>query len=245
MLAEDFAGREQTSGIRSVDLVLNPTHWSVWHRRLDDFVDTIRHRPAPSGNRRPGVGPADVPDPRGERLESRRRRTRHEDPGAYRHRDHGPDATGRQMSATQPDPFAAAAIGEASRGFDEGGLPIGSVLVVDGEIVGRGHNRRVQYNSAILHAEMDCLERAGRLPKDVYRRATLYTTLAPCHMCAGAVLRCEIPRVVVGDIITARGAQDHLIAMGVDVEFQQWDECIELMARFIAAKPDVWAEDRQ
>jgi cytosine deaminase len=142
------------------------------------------------------------------------------------------------------DPFLAAAIAEARQGFAEGGLPIGSVLVVDGEILGRGHNQRVQRNSAIFHAEIDALENAGRLPKSVYKRATLYTTLAPCHMCAGAVLRSEIPKVVVGENATIKGAEDHLTAMGVEVVMLRSQECIDLMAAFIARDPALWDEDR-
>ena len=141
------------------------------------------------------------------------------------------------------DPLLAAAIDEAVSGRDAGGIPIGSVLAVDGEIVGRGHNQRVQRSSVVLHAEMDCLENAGRMSAAEYRRATLYTTLSPCDMCTGAVLLYGIPRVVIGENRTFRGGEDLLIARGVAVEVRNDERCIALMERFIAAQPDLWNED--
>ena len=141
------------------------------------------------------------------------------------------------------DPFLAAAIAEAHAGHDEGGIPIGSVLVVDEQIVGRGHNRRVQQGSATLHAEIDCLENAGRLSAAVYRRATLYSTLSPCDMCSGAVLLYEIPRVVVGENTTFAGPEDYVRSRGVEVVIVDDLECIDLMTAFITAHPDLWSED--
>ena len=141
------------------------------------------------------------------------------------------------------DPFMDAALAEAEAGLAEGGIPIGSVLVVDGEIVGRGHNRRVQQGSAVLHAEMDCLEDAGRLPAAVYRRAVLYSTLSPCDMCSGAVLLYGIPRVVVGENRTFRGPEEYVRSRGVKVEVRDDDRCIALMERFIANRPELWDED--
>lgn len=141
------------------------------------------------------------------------------------------------------DPFLDAAIAEAVAGRDEGGVPIGSVLVIDGEIVGRGHNRRVQQGSVVLHAEMDCLERAGRRPAADYRRATLYSTLSPCDMCSGAILLYGIPRVVIGEHRTFRGPEDYVASRGVRVEVVDDARCVELMDEFIAANPDLWNED--
>jgi cytosine deaminase len=141
------------------------------------------------------------------------------------------------------DPFLAAAIAEAVAGRDEGGIPIGSILVIDGEIAGRGHNRRVQAGSAVLHAEMDCLERAGRLPATDYRRATLYSTLSPCDMCSGAVLLYGIPEVVVGENRTFRGPEDYLRSRGVNLRIVDDPTCVELMNSFISAHPDLWNED--
>lgn len=140
-------------------------------------------------------------------------------------------------------PFLDAAVAEAEAGRDEGGIPIGSVLVIDGEIVGRGHNRRVQDDSTVLHAEMDCLERAGRRPAADYRRAVLYSTLSPCDMCSGAVLLYGIPRVVVGENQTFHGPEAHLRARGVDVEVVDDPHCTDLMTAFIAANPTLWHED--
>ncbi len=141
------------------------------------------------------------------------------------------------------DPFLEAAIAEARAGLAEGGIPIGSVLVVDGEIVGRGHNRRVQKGSAILHAEMDCLENAGRLPASAYRKATLYSTLSPCDMCSGTVLLYGIPRVVVGENRTFRGPEEYVRSRGVRVDVVDDAACVALMEAFIAARPDLWNED--
>jgi cytosine deaminase len=141
------------------------------------------------------------------------------------------------------DPFLAAAIAEAEAGLAEGGIPIGSVLVHQGRIIGRGHNRRVQRGSAILHGEMDALENAGRLPASVYTQSTLWTTLSPCAMCSGAILLYRIPKVVVGENQTFRGEEDLLRQRGVVVEVLQDQRCIELMGRFIASHPDLWNED--
>ena len=136
-----------------------------------------------------------------------------------------------------------AAIEEARAGLSEGGIPIGSALMIDGEIVGRGHNRRVQQDSVVLHAEMDCLERAGRLPASAYRRATLYTTLSPCDMCTGAALLYGIPRVVIGENDTFLGGENHLESRGVDLVRADDDTCKQMMADFIAAEPQLWNED--
>lgn len=141
------------------------------------------------------------------------------------------------------DAFLNAAIEEARQGAREGGIPIGSVLVLDGQIVGRGHNRRVQRGSAVLHAEMDCLENAGRLRAADYRRATLYSTLSPCDMCSGAVLLYGIPRVVVGENATFKGPEAYVRSRGVDVVILNDADCIELMRQFIAAHPELWDED--
>ena len=141
------------------------------------------------------------------------------------------------------DPFLAAAIDEARAGLAEGGIPIGSVLVIDGEIVGRGHNRRVQRGSAVLHAEMDCLENAGRLTAGDYQRSTLYSTLSPCDMCSGAVLLYEIPRVVVGENQTFQGPEDYLRSRRVDIQVVDDLECRQLMENFIAVHPELWNED--
>lgn len=141
------------------------------------------------------------------------------------------------------DPFLAAAIEEAKLGLSEGGIPIGSVLVIDGRIVGRGHNRRVQKGSAILHAEMDCLENAGRLTARDYQRATLYSTLSPCDMCSGTALLYKIPRIVIGENRTFRGPEDYARSRGVVLEIVNDPTCIKLMERFIAEKPQLWNED--
>ncbi|MDP2469985.1 MAG: nucleoside deaminase [Candidatus Palauibacterales bacterium] len=141
------------------------------------------------------------------------------------------------------DAFLDVAIEEARLGLSEGGIPIGSVLVIDGRIVGRGHNRRVQRGSAVLHAEMDCLENAGRLKAADYRRATLYSTLSPCDMCSGTVLLYGIPRVVAGENRTFRGPEDYLRSRGVDILVVDDSECRELMKEFIEARPEVWNED--
>jgi creatinine deaminase len=136
-----------------------------------------------------------------------------------------------------------AAIEEAKRGLAEGGIPIGSVLVHDGRILGGGHNRRVQRGSTVLHGEMDALENAGRRPAAIYRECTLYTTLSPCAMCSGAVLLYGIPHVVIGENQTFRGEEEWLASRGVRIELLQNEECIDLMHRFIAAHPDLWNED--
>jgi cytosine deaminase len=148
------------------------------------------------------------------------------------------------MSGLGPDaPFLAAAIEEAERGLGEGGIPIGAVLVHAGHIVGRGHNRRVQKGSAVLHAEMDALENAGRLPASVYRASTMYTTLSPCAMCSGAMLLYGIPRVVVGENRTFMGEEALLQSRGVEIVVLDDARCRSLMERFIAAYPQVWNED--
>jgi len=141
------------------------------------------------------------------------------------------------------DPFLEEAIKEARIGLAEGGIPIGSVLVVNGEIIGRGHNRRVQKGSAILHGETDALEQAGRQPASVYRRATIYTTLSPCDMCSGAILLYGIPRVVIGENRTFMGAEDYLVSRGVDVRVLDDPECVDLMQTFIRNQPELWNED--
>jgi len=141
------------------------------------------------------------------------------------------------------DPFLQKAIEEARLGLAEGGIPIGSVLVSGGEIVGRGHNRRVQKGSAILHAEMDCLERAGRLKAADYRRSTLYSTLSPCDMCSGTALLYGIPRLVIGENRTFRGPEDYVRSRGVELTIVDDAECVRLMREFIAAKPELWNED--
>jgi len=137
----------------------------------------------------------------------------------------------------------AAAIEEAEKGRGEGGIPIGAVLVHDGRIIGRGHNRRVQQGSAVLHAEMDALERAGRQPAPVYRGSVIYTTLSPCAMCSGAILLYGIPHVVVGENQTFVGEEDLLRSRGVRVDVVQDDRCIQLMTQFIAEHPGLWNED--
>jgi len=141
------------------------------------------------------------------------------------------------------DEFLLAAIEEAETGLGEGGIPIGSVLVHEGQIIGRGHNRRVQRGSAVLHGEMDALENAGRLPAKVYRGSVLYTTLSPCAMCTGAILLYGIPRVVIGENRTFLGEEDLLRSRGVSVEVVEDARCIELMTEFIRAHPELWNED--
>jgi cytosine/creatinine deaminase len=139
--------------------------------------------------------------------------------------------------------FLDVAIEQARIGLAEGGIPIGAALVVDGDVLGAGHNRRVQLGSPIRHGETDALEVAGRLPASVYRRATMYTTLSPCHMCTGAILLYEIPRVVLGENRTFVGAEDLLRAHGVEVVNLDSEECYRLMQDFIAAHPELWNED--
>jgi creatinine deaminase len=141
------------------------------------------------------------------------------------------------------DDFMHAAIAEAEAGLAEGGIPIGSVLVHDGRILGRGHNRRVQRGSVVLHGEMDALENAGRQHAVVYQSSTLYTTLSPCPMCSGAILLYGITRVIVGENVTFQGDEELLRARGVDVVVLQDATCIRLMREFIAAKPELWNED--
>ena len=141
------------------------------------------------------------------------------------------------------DEFLDAAIEEARKGLEAGGIPIGSVLVLDGRIVGRGHNQRVQKGSAVLHAEMDCLENAGRLAAADYARSTLYSTLSPCDMCSGAILLYRIPRVIVGENRTFRGPEDHLRERGVQLDIVDNAECVKLMADFIRINPELWNED--
>lgn len=141
------------------------------------------------------------------------------------------------------DPFLQAALDEARAGLAEGGIPIGSVLVIDGRIVGRGHNRRVQRKSAILHAEMDCLENAGRLRASEYARATLYSTLSPCDMCSGTALLYKIPRIVIGENTTFRGPEEYVRSRGVALTIANDPDCIRLMREFIAARPELWNED--
>jgi len=142
-----------------------------------------------------------------------------------------------------PDAFMRAAIEEAQQGLAEGGVPIGSVLVHCGRIIGRGHNRRVQKRSAVLHGEMDALENAGRQPAAVYRECVIYTTLSPCAMCSGAILLYGIPRVIAGENRTFLGEEELLRARGVSVEVVQDPTCIELMSRFIREHPGLWNED--
>ncbi len=139
--------------------------------------------------------------------------------------------------------FMQVALEEARTGLEEGGIPIGSCLVVDGEVLGKGHNRRMQQGNPILHGEMDCLQNAGRQSAATYRRATIYTTLSPCDMCSGAILLYEIPRVVLAENHTFLGAEQLLTSRGVELVNLDLDEAVELMRRFIDANPDVWSED--
>jgi cytosine deaminase len=141
------------------------------------------------------------------------------------------------------EPFMTVALSEAKIGLAEGGIPIGAVIVLGGKIIGRGHNRRVQKGSAILHGEMDALENAGRLPAAVYRQCVLYTTLSPCVMCSGAILLYGIPRVIVGENRTYLGEEELLRSRGVAVEVLQDERCIRMMAKFIRSKPELWQED--
>jgi len=141
------------------------------------------------------------------------------------------------------DPFLQAAIEEARTGLAEGGIPIGSVLVVNKNIVARGHNRRVQRGSAVLHAEMDCLENAGRLRAEDYRNSTIYSTLSPCDMCSGAILLYGIPRVVIGENHTFKGPEEYLHSRGIEITVVDDQTCVALMREFMAARPDLWQED--
>jgi creatinine deaminase len=141
------------------------------------------------------------------------------------------------------DAYLSAAIEQARKSLSEGGIPIGSVLVHDGEIIGRGHNCRVQTGSAIDHGEMNCLRNAGRLPARIYRSSTIYSTLSPCPMCSGAIVLYKIPRVVVGENKTFLGAEDYMRSQGVQVDVVQDEECIQMMTDFIESKPELWNED--
>ncbi len=141
------------------------------------------------------------------------------------------------------DKFMQAAIDEAKKGLAEGGIPIGSVLVHNGKVIGRGHNRRIQRGSCILHGEMDALENAGRLPASVYRECVIYTTLSPCSMCSGAILLYGIPRVVIGENKTFLGEEKLLQERRLEVEVMNNEECIEMMETFIREKPELWNED--
>ncbi|KAF7785989.1 cytosine deaminase [Pseudoalteromonas rubra] len=141
------------------------------------------------------------------------------------------------------DKFLAAAIEEAKKGLDTGGIPIGSVLVHKGKIIGRGHNQRVQKGSTVLHGEMDALENAGRLSASVYKECTLYTTLSPCPMCSGTIMLYGIPNVVIGENKNFMGSETLLAEHGVKLEVRQDAECIEMMDEFIKARPDLWNED--
>lgn len=141
------------------------------------------------------------------------------------------------------DKFLRAAIEEARKGLAAGGIPIGSVLVIDGKIVGRGHNQRVQKDSTILHAEMDCFENAGRLKASDYRRACLYSTLSPCDMCSGTALLYKIPKIVIGENRTFRGPEDYVRSRGVEVVVADDPECRQLMTDFIKNRPELWSED--
>ncbi|MFW9793692.1 MAG: nucleoside deaminase [Candidatus Thorarchaeota archaeon] len=143
----------------------------------------------------------------------------------------------------EKDEFMKTAIDEAKKGLSEGGIPIGSVLVIGGKIVGRGHNQRIQKGSSVLHAEMDCLENAGRLTAKDYRKSVLYSTLSPCDMCSGAVLLYKIPKVIVGENITFQGPEGHLREQGVDVTVLNDPECIEIMEKFIEENRSLWDED--
>jgi len=141
------------------------------------------------------------------------------------------------------DQFLQAAIEEAKKGLKEGGIPIGSVLVIDGKIVGRGHNKRVQDSSAILHAEMDCLENAGRMSASEYKRAILYSTLSPCSMCSGAALLYKIPKIIIGENRTFKGPEEYVRSLGVEVEVLDNQECFDMMQSFIHENPQLWNED--
>lgn len=141
------------------------------------------------------------------------------------------------------DPFLQAAIEEARKGLAAGGIPIGSVLVLNDEIIGRGHNQRVQKGSSILHAEMDCLENAGRRTAAEYTQCVLYSTLSPCDMCSGTALLYGIPTVVIGENQTFRGPEDYIRSRGVELDIRDDEECIQLMRDFIAAHPELWNED--
>jgi cytosine/creatinine deaminase len=150
---------------------------------------------------------------------------------------------GENCFTSQMDAFLQAAMEEARKGLAAGGIPIGSVLALDGQIIGRGHNQRVQRGSVIHHAEMNCLENAGRLKASVYQRCVLYSTLSPCPMCSGAILLYKIPRVVVGENVTFRGPEEYVRSQGVTMEILNDPACIKLMRDFIAAHSQLWNED--
>jgi len=141
------------------------------------------------------------------------------------------------------DEFMRVAIEEARKGLSEGGIPIGYVLVCDGKIIGQGHNQRVQKKSAVFHAEMDCLENAGRITAADYKKSTLYSTLSPCDMCSGAVLLYGIPKVVIGENVTFKGPEEYLISRGIELTIVDSHECKNLMKEFIKEKPELWNED--
>ena len=141
------------------------------------------------------------------------------------------------------DQFLQAAIEEAKKALQEGGIPIGSVLVIDGKIVGRGHNKRVQEGSVILHAEMDCLENAGRMSVSEYKKAILYSTLSPCNMCSGAALLYKIPKIVIGENRTFKGPEEYICSLGVEVEVLDNQECFDMMQSFIHKNPQLWNVD--
>ncbi|MCB9216811.1 MAG: nucleoside deaminase [Candidatus Kapaibacterium sp.] len=141
------------------------------------------------------------------------------------------------------DNFMRLAVEEAKKGTSEGGIPIGSVIVHEGKVLGQGHNKRIQQGSVVLHGEMDALENAGRQPASVYRNSTLYTTLSPCPMCTGAILLYGIPRVVIGENQTFMGDEDLLRSRGVEVEVLNDSECIQMMTDFIEGNPELWNED--
>ena len=147
------------------------------------------------------------------------------------------------MNQAADEQFLQAAIEEARKGLAQGGIPIGSVLVIDGQIVGRGHNRRVQNGSAILHAEMDAVENAGRLTADDYRRGVLYSTLSPCDMCSGMALLYSIPRIFIGENRTFRGPEAYVRSRGVTIEIADDPACVKLMEEFIRSQPELWNED--
>ena len=147
------------------------------------------------------------------------------------------------MSDERHRRFLQAAIAEAQKGLASGGIPIGSVLVIDGQIVGRGHNQRVQKGSAILHAEMDALENAGRLTASEYQRSVLYSTLSPCDMCSGTALLYKIPRIVIGENQTFQGPEAYMRSRGVELILLDDQECIDMMAQFVKEKPELWNED--
>ena len=147
------------------------------------------------------------------------------------------------MSESEIKQFMKIAIEEARLGLKEGGIPIGSVLVIDGKMAGKGHNRRVQKNSAILHAEMDCLENTGRLKASDYKKATIYSTLSPCDMCSGAIILYGIPKVVIGENRTFKGPEDYTQSRGIEVVVLDDPECIEIMTEFIENNPELWNED--